>query len=47
MLLNLCVFTYANGGEPVYAVDPPILELKKMKEALAEYDRKQQPNDGK
>ncbi len=34
MLRSLCVFAYAND-EPVYAVDPAILQLKRMKEAIA------------
>jgi len=33
MLRTLCVFAYANS-EPIYAVDPAILQLKRMKEAI-------------
>jgi hypothetical protein len=38
MLRNLCVFAYSNN-ETVYGVDPAILELRKMKEAIAAYDK--------
>jgi hypothetical protein len=33
MLLNLCIISYSNG-EPLYEVAPPIMELKRFREAL-------------
>jgi len=38
MLRTLCVFAYANS-EPVYSVDPAILQLKRMKEAISAYGK--------
>ena len=36
MLRTLCVFAYQND-EQVYAVDPAILQLKQMQEAMKAY----------
>ena len=38
MLRTLCVFAYANS-EPVYSVDPAILQLKRMKEAISAHGK--------